>query len=408
MRIGVDATSWGNRRGFGRFARNAVGRLIALDGESEYVLVTDAADQTPLPNGVRVRSVRLSRPPGEAACADDARSPVDLARLSAAAARGRFDAFLFPSVYTYFPVPGCSEVVGIHDAIADQLPHLTLPSRRARTFWKAKERTAIRRAARVFTVSEASRTVLVERFGLSSDGIAIVPEAPDPVFTPRGASAIERELAPLGLEAGRYFLFAGGISPHKNVLALVDAYARLREVRESGAGGERGAAGGKSASWGSSAADVPPLVLVGDLKDDPFFSIARDLRARIVGLELEAHVRLPGFVSDEALACLYSAATAVVLPSLIEGFGLPAVEAAACGAPVLLSDLPSHRASLGGAALYFDPEDVQAIAAAMAWALEEPGRTLALAQGAREAVAGLTWDASARALRQVVVEAAGA
>ena len=383
MRVGVDATSWSNRRGFGRFARNAVGRLIALDGETEYVLVVDAADETALPAGVRARPVRLSRPPGEAACADGARSPVDLARLSAAAARGRFDAFLFPSVYTYFPVPGCAEVVGIHDAIADQLPHLTLPTRRARSFWKAKERMAIRRAARVFTVSEASRTVLAERFGLPPEQLAIVPEAPDPVFTPRGAAAIERELAPLGLEAGRFFLFAGGISPHKNVLALVDAYARLRET-----------------------IDVPPLVLVGDLKDDPFFSIARDLRARIVGHELEAHVRLPGFVSDEALACLYSAATAVVLPSLIEGFGLPAVEAAACGAPVLLSDLPSHRASLREAALYFDPEDVQAIAAAMAWALEEPGRTLALAQAAREAVAGLTWDASALALHLVVSEAA--
>ncbi len=393
MRVGVDATSWSNRRGFGRFARNAVGRLIALDGETEYVLVVDAADETALPEGVRARPVRLSRPPGEAACADGARSPVDLARLSAAAARGRFDAFLFPSVYTYFPVPGCAEVVGIHDAIADQLPHLTLPTRRARSFWKAKERMAIRRAARVFTVSETSRTVLAERFGLPPEQLAIVPEAPDPVFTPRGAAAIERELAPLGLEAGRFFLFAGGISPHKNVLALVDAYARLREVRGSGAGGD-------------GAPDVPPLVLVGDMEDDPFFSIARDLRARIDGHELEAHVRLPGFVSDEALACLYSAATAVVLPSLIEGFGLPAVEAAACGAPVLLSDLPSHRASLRDAALYFDPEDAQAIAAAMAWALEEPGRTLALAQAAREAVAGLTWDASALALRQVVSEAA--
>ena len=111
---------------------------------------------------------------------------------------------------------------------------------------------------------------------------------------------------------------------------------------------------------------------------------------------------LPGFVSDETLACLYSAASAVVLPSLIEGFGLPAVEAAACGAPVLLSDLPSHRASLGDAALYFDPEDPGAIAAAMAWALDEPGRTLALARHGAEAVAPLTWDASAIALHAVV------
>ena len=166
--------------------------------------------------------------------------------------------------------------------------------------------------------------------------------------------------------------------------ALLEAYARLRD---------------------EGAAAPPPLVVVGDLKDDPFLSAAADVRRAIERLGLGPHVVLPGFVSDEALACLYSAATAVVLPSLIEGFGLPAVEAAACGAPVLLSDLPSHRASLGDAALYFDPENGEAIAAAMRWALEEPGRTQSLAEHGRDAVARLNWDASARALHAVILEA---
>jgi glycosyltransferase involved in cell wall biosynthesis len=110
-------------------------------------------------------------------------------------------------------------------------------------------------------------------------------------------------------------------------------------------------------------------------------------------------------VSDEALACLYSAALAVVLPSLIEGFGLPAVEAAACGAAVLLSDLEPHRASLGEAALYFDPEDPEAIAHAMSWALDEPDRTESLGDQARAQVAPLNWDASARALKRVLDDA---
>lgn len=417
LRVGVDATSWGNRRGFGRFARNAVGRLVALDEATEYVLFVDAAglerlageatgagraataDGAPLPRGARVRPVRLSRPPGEAASAGSARNPLDLARLSAAAARARLDAFLFPSVYTYFPVPGVPEIVGVHDLIADQLPHLTLPSRRARLFWRTKEGMAIRRAARIFTVSEASRVVLTEHSSLSARRVAIVPEAPDPVFAPRGADAIARVLDPLGLRPGGYFLFAGGISPHKNVPRLLEAHARLLEDR-------RGAAGSVGEAPGGDATGAPPLVLVGDLSDDPFLSAGAEVRHRITELGLESDVVLPGFVSDEALACLYSAATAVVLPSLIEGFGLPAVEAAACEAPVLLSDLPSHRASLGEAALYFEPEDTDAIARAMSWALEEPDRSLALARHGRERVAGLTWDASARALQEVVHEAA--
>ena len=83
MRIGVDATSWGNRRGFGRFARNAVGRLVALDGEHEYVFVADAAalDALDAPPGARVRPVRLARRTGEAAAADSARSQLDLSLI---------------------------------------------------------------------------------------------------------------------------------------------------------------------------------------------------------------------------------------------------------------------------------------------------------------------------------------
>ena len=148
MRIGVDATSWGNRRGFGRFARNAVGRLVELNPGDEWVFLADAATLggAPLPAGIRIRPVQLARPPGEAASADSARSPLDIARLSVAAARARLDAMLFPSVYTYFPVPRVPEVVGVHDLIADQLPHLTLPTRRARALWRAKEGAAIRRA----------------------------------------------------------------------------------------------------------------------------------------------------------------------------------------------------------------------------------------------------------------------
>ena len=130
MRVGVDATSWVNRRGYGRFARNALTRLVELDGETTYVFVLDSATEAELP-GERL-TVKLSRPPAEAASADSYRPPADLLRLGAAVTRARFDAFLFPSVYTYFPSVGAPSVVGVHDLIADDFPELTLPSRRAR------------------------------------------------------------------------------------------------------------------------------------------------------------------------------------------------------------------------------------------------------------------------------------
>ena len=181
MRIGVDATSWGNRRGYGRFARNAVGRLVELDAETTYVFVADR-DAEGLPEGVEVLVVSGGRPPADAA---SNRSPVDLMRLGAAASRARLDALLFPSVYTYFPSVRVPTVVGVHDLIADDFPELTLPSARARRFWQAKQRLAVKLAKRLFTVSETSRQELASRWKLPPSRIAVVPEAPDPVFTPR-------------------------------------------------------------------------------------------------------------------------------------------------------------------------------------------------------------------------------
>jgi glycosyltransferase involved in cell wall biosynthesis len=117
-------------------------------------------------------------------------------------------------------------------------------------------------------------------------------------------------------------------------------------------------------------------------------------------------VRLPGYVPDGPLACLCSAATAVVIPSLAEGFGLPAVEAAACGAPLLLSDLPAHRETLDGAALFFPPKDADALAGLLAQVSRDDGLREELGERARKAVAPLTWDASAERLRGLLFETA--
>ena len=121
MRIGVDATSWDNRRGFGRFTRNAVARLVALDRATTYVLLLDEASAaaTDLPVGAEQLVVSLGRPASEAASADSNRGLLDVMRLSRAARRARLDAFLFPSMLTYFPVPRVPTVVGVHDTIAD-------------------------------------------------------------------------------------------------------------------------------------------------------------------------------------------------------------------------------------------------------------------------------------------------
>jgi glycosyltransferase involved in cell wall biosynthesis len=270
--------------------------------------------------------------------------------------------------------------VGVHDVIADELPHLTLPTRRSRTMWRLKESLAVRRATRVFTVSVASRAAVATRFGIPSSRLAVVPEAPDPVFHRRDPATRRAALAPLGLGDGEYLLYAGGISPHKDVETLLEAFARLPD-------------------------GAPPLVIAGDLDDDSYMSAGASIRGRIAQLGLHERVLLPGYVSDEALACLYGGALAVVNGSLAEGFGLPAVEAAACGAPLVLSDLAAHRETLDCAALFFEPGDRRDLQGALERALAEPELRRDLGRQAASRVERLTWDATAARLRTVLNEA---
>jgi alpha-1,3-rhamnosyl/mannosyltransferase len=389
MRVGVDATSWVNRRGYGRFARNVVRRLVELDADTTYVLYIDeqSARRADLPDGAQRRVVALSRSPSEAAAADSARGPLDVLRLTRAVARDRLDAFLFPSLYTYFPVIGVPTVVGVHDVIAERAPELTLPTRRARILWNAKRKLALGRAHRVFTVSEASRQALAETLGLDPERLPVVPEAPDPAFFPRSGNEVSGALQSVRLAPGTpLFVYAAGVSPHKNVETLLDAYAVVR--------GRHG--------------EAPALVIAGDLDGERYLSSAAAVRERIASLGLSGGVHLPGFVSDDTLAALYTAATAAVVPSLAEGFGLPAVEAAASGAAVVLSDLPAHRESLGDAALYFPPTDVEALAGHLEALLRDPELAAERGELARDAVAPLSWDASAERLAGILRELATA
>lgn len=387
MRIGVDATSWTNRRGYGRFARNALSRLVELDAETAYVFVVDeeSGRSARLPAGAETLTVALSRAPARAAASASYRRPADLLRLAVGVSRARFDALLFPSVYTYFPSLGVPTVVGLHDLIASDLPELTLPRSRDRLFWQAKERLAIRLARRLFTVSESARDRISARLRIPTGRLGVVPEAPDPVFWPRAAAEVEAALAAVGLPAGRrYLLYAGGISPHKDVETLLVAFATLKE--------------------GGAAGDLA-IVVAGALEDEAYLSAAGSVRRAVIRLGLGSDVLLPGFVDDEVLAGLYSGAVALVSPSLAEGFGLPPVEAAACGAPVVLSDIPAHRETLAGEALYFPPGDADALAEHLRRLLGSEVLRRSLAERGHRRVARYTWDAAAEALRALLGEA---
>lgn len=382
-RVGVDATIWDNPRGFGRFTRHAVSHLIELDQDTNYVLYADsrtlASDS--LPRGAGRRAVRLWQRPADVLGSGGSRHPLDILRLSAAVTHDSLDAFLFPAVISYFPTPGVPSIVGVHDTTDIEYPRLVFRSRWSAWASSLKARWAIGAATALFTVSESARRSICEHLGLDEARLSIVPEAPAPVFHPREPAERARALTRIGLSPVRpYFLYAGGINPHKNVEMLIEAYAMVRQMR----------------------ADVPDLVLVGALEGS-YVSAGASLVEAIKRLALDSHVRLTGFVPDDVLACLYGQATAVVIPSLAEGFSLPPVEAAACGAPLVISDLPVHRETLDDGALYFPPKDRTALATALLTLVDSPPtERRGLADRAAHRVSALSWAQAAERLRHIV------
>lgn len=338
-RIGIDACCWSNRRGFGRFTRELLTVLVAADTKHEYIFFVDqdTARTGEFPPEVKLVVAQTEVAPTVAAAASGRRSLKDMWALSRAVAKEPIDLFFFPAVYSYFPIVNrCKIIVTIHDMIADHHPERVFPNWKSKVFWKLKQNIALRQGDMILTVSNHAKRQIVDYFRIPAARVATTTEGPSEAFTYRpnstkAASVLER----YGLQPDEPFvLYVGGISPHKNLGVLVDAFHQLSNdplfARHK-------------------------LVLVGDYKGDVFYSHYGDLKADIEQRGLEKAVLFTGFVPDPELVELYNAARALVLPSLEEGFGLPAVEAMACGTPLISSDRGSLPEVVGQAGRLFDP-----------------------------------------------------
>lgn len=390
MRVGIEACTWANRRGYGRFTRELVSAMVARHPQHRFDLVVDShtARQCSFPAGTEVVVVDTVAQPTTAAAADGSRSLRDMWRMSRALASPRFDVVLFPTRYTFVPVLSRTPaVLTIHDATDVKHPRLLFPNWRSRLLWRLKSQLAIRRADRIVTVSNDARRQIAVAFGLKEASIAVVSEGPDAGFHPRpGDAAVEqvRDRYRLPVDA-RLILYVGGISPHKNLDALLRAAAIVRKEEPDG--------------W--------HVVLVGDYQGDSFLGCYRELTALVQSLAIDKHVTFTGFVPDDDLALLYNAATMLALPSKGEGFGLPVVEAMACGLPVIASDRNSLPEVLGGAGLLFDPDSDQALAACILRLLREPDLHADLRARGLVRAASYTWGAGADTMVGVLEDAAG-
>jgi glycosyltransferase involved in cell wall biosynthesis len=180
-----------------------------------------------------------------------------------------------------------------------------------------------------------------------------------------------------------YILYAGGISPNKNLATLVRAFARVRAAHSAFR-----------------------LILAGDYQSDGFKSSHAQLRALIEALGLRRQVVFTGFVPDDELCCLYNGARVFVMPSLDEGFGLPALEAMACGTPVIVSSGNALEEIAGGAALLVDPREEGALAAAISSVIEDPLFAAELSRRSLERASQFSWSQTARQLLDIFRQAA--
>jgi alpha-1,3-rhamnosyl/mannosyltransferase len=277
---------------------------------------------------------------------------------------------VFHATNHIFPyhVRAARRVVTIHDMTLLLHPEWHPPDRLA--VMVPSFEPAVTLADHVITPSASTRNDVIKLLSVDPDRVSVIPEGVDAIFAPRGAAEVQARLAPLGLTAGEYLLFVGTVEPRKNLARL------LRAVELA-------------------APALGPLVLAGGQG----WKNAQILDA-LTRLERSGRARRLGYVPDELRPALLAGARAFVYPSLYEGFGLPPLEAMACGTPVLTSNVSSLPEVVGDAALLVDPEDVEALTAALAriWAddaLRADLRARGLAQARRfswERTAQLTLD----------------
>ncbi len=326
MRIGIDCRLW-NQTGVGRYTRNLVTHLAQIDKKNSYILFFRNEEfntvELPGPNFEKHKATMRWH-----TIKEQVYLPFLLQKF-------KLDLVHFP----YFSVPTQYRgkfVVTIHDLILDHfdtgeastLPWIVYKAKRLAYKYIISQTAA--KAANIITVSEATKQEIADHLPISKDKITVIHEGVD---TNVSVGSSEKPLI-----KPPYYLYVGNAYPHKNLVRLLEAYGLfLQKVGEE-----------------------IPLVLVG--REDYFY---KRLEETAQNMFVNQTIQFLRNVDDKQLASLYKHANALVVPSLMEGFGLPILEALTNECLVLASDIPAFREIGKDTIKYFDPQSPQAIAKAL-------------------------------------------
>jgi len=325
MKIGIDCRLW-DETGVGRYIRNLVEQLLTIDKKNEYILFVLSRDEENIKYQISNIKKKWKLRPADVrwhSIEEQLKFPTTLKREN-----------LDLVHFTYFSVPifyNRPFVVTIHDLIinhfstgrASTLPYPIYSLKLLG--YKFIMSQAVKKAKKIITVSNATKKEIIDHLGVDSSKVVVTYE---------GVQLPNKKNDKWKIINGKYFLYVGNAYPHKNLERLLKAFKLLNSDAN--------------------------LFLVG--KEDYFY---KRLGKKVREMGISDRVIFLQSVLDQELVDLYRNALALVLPSLMEGFGLPALEAMANKCLVLASDIPSLRETCGDAALYFDPYNPKDIAEKM-------------------------------------------
>lgn len=369
MKIAIEArpVKWSYGTGIGNYTHSLISKLNEIDQRNEYTfLCPDNQPHTYIPFSRDYSFYALPK--------DDRREELE---IPVWLAQERVNLFHLPQ--NGFRIPAqcsCKLVVTIHDLIPYFLPEMVRPSFLKR--FTSEMPFIIERSDRIITVSATSKQDIINIFKTNPEKIVVIPSAPTSAFHPLPKPETKNWLRKAYGLKKPYILYVGGLNPRKNVTELIYAYSKIRRDLPKGQ---------QLVILGPEGKHRSKLRLLGD----------------VLNITAEELI-FPGFIESSELPYFYNGADLFVYPSLYEGFGLPPIEAMACGTPVLTSNVSSLPEVVGEAALTVNPYDTLALAETILKVLSDDSLRLDLSNKGLRHSAKYNWETIAAQVLKVYRE----